>query len=387
MKIGMMGFEFNSPNKGCEALTYAILNILKKIIVDNEETVILNFSGSGLGNIPDYFPEFIFVEVKPKIKDLKFEYIRKVSQCDFILDVSMGDSFSDIYGVKKLNTLMRHKKIAELFGKKYILLPQTYGPFEHLDCEKKAIQILKNANKIYCRDEISQKLIYEKYKIEQTELVSDMAFVLPYDKNLFPIDSKNRIKVGINVSGLLYKGGLSSKNQINLKLDYKTFINDLINYFTEQNNYEIHLIPHVIDLTENAPDDDYRISELLQNNFREKVVLAPKFKNPIEAKSYISHMDLFIGSRMHSTIAAFSTGVITIPLSYSRKFEGLFNSLSYNFLINGKEDDSNTAMNKIKTFISDTSELKKSQKNAYKLIEENNEKFINSLRKIMIMEG
>ena len=31
-------------------------------------------------------------------------------------------------------------------------------------------------------------------------------------------------------------------------------------------------------------------------------VLAPDFKNPIEAKSYISNMDVFIGARMHSTI-------------------------------------------------------------------------------------
>jgi polysaccharide pyruvyl transferase WcaK-like protein len=44
-------------------------------------------------------------------------------------------------------------------------------------------------------------------------------------------------------------------------------------------------------------------------------------------------MDVFVGARMHATIAAFSSGVPTIPIAYSRKFEGLFGSLGYNHVI------------------------------------------------------
>ena len=53
----------------------------------------------------------------------------------------------------------------------------------------------------------------------------------------------------------------------------------------------------------------------------------------MEAKNTIAQMDVFVGARMHATIAAFSSGVPTIPIAYSRKFEGLFGSLGYNHVI------------------------------------------------------
>lgn len=33
MKIGLLGFEFDSPNKGCEALGYSFVSLIKKIIL------------------------------------------------------------------------------------------------------------------------------------------------------------------------------------------------------------------------------------------------------------------------------------------------------------------------------------------------------------------
>ena len=38
---------------------------------------------------------------------------------------------------------------------------------------------------------------------------------------------------------------------------------------------------------------------------------------------------------MHATIAAFSTGVITIPFAYSRKFKGLYDDIGYPHYIDG----------------------------------------------------
>jgi polysaccharide pyruvyl transferase WcaK-like protein len=39
---------------------------------------------------------------------------------------------------------------------------------------------------------------------------------------------------------------------------------------------------------------------------------------------------------MHACIAAFSTGVAVVPLAYSRKFNGLFESLGYSVIADGK---------------------------------------------------
>ena len=39
---------------------------------------------------------------------------------------------------------------------------------------------------------------------------------------------------------------------------------------------------------------------------------------------------------MHATIAAFSSGVPVIPVAYSRKFQGLFGSLGYDWVVDAK---------------------------------------------------
>ena len=45
---------------------------------------------------------------------------------------------------------------------------------------------------------------------------------------------------------------------------------------------------------------------------------------------------------MHSTIAAFSSGVPVVPMSYSRKFTGLFNcTLDYDAVVDLKTETSN----------------------------------------------
>lgn len=90
-----------------------------------------------------------------------------------------------------------------------MLLPQTYGPFKYEGSADKAKKVLKKAIRIYCRDEMSQKLLEEKFSIFSSVLVSDMAFILPYDKALYSFSNKE--KIGINVSGLLYKGGFHKK--------------------------------------------------------------------------------------------------------------------------------------------------------------------------------
>ena len=88
-----------------------------------------------------------------------------------------------------------------------------------------------------------------------------------------------------------------------------------------------HLVGHV-NSDHNAIEDDYRVSEKLAAEFP-GVMVAPQFKDPIEAKNYIARMDFFCGSRMHACIAAFSSEVPVFPIAYSRKFIGVFGSLGY----------------------------------------------------------
>ena len=238
MKIGLLGFEFDSPNKGCEALGYSFVSLIKKNYPDKVEFYV--FTNDELGLFPEYFDDICFEKVPLKIKDFSFQMIKAMRKCDFIFDVTLGDSFSDIYSIDQCLSNIRFKFLAEIFGRKYILLPQTYGPFEDKKCRDRSIHILNHADYIFCRDKKSMEYIRALgIKSTHLQLTTDMAFALPYNEEKYTIDSNN-IKIGINVSGLLWKGGFERKNQFGLSFDYRQFIYDILTYFTDKVNAEVY---------------------------------------------------------------------------------------------------------------------------------------------------
>ncbi|MDF2588865.1 MAG: hypothetical protein K0S41_2706 [Anaerocolumna sp.] len=372
-----MGFEFSSPNKGCEALSYSFISFLCRIV--NEELTILNFTNFDMGKLKEKFPSVKFEQIRLKIKDPRFKMIRSFIKCDYVFDITMGDSFSDIYSKESCLIDIKFKKIANLFSKKYILMPQTYGPFTSEDICNKAKFVLRNAYSIMCRDETSQRYINDMFSVNNSVLTTDIAFLLPYDISTYLIDSDNS-KLGINVSGLLWKGGFDNANQFGLKFSYKEYIEYIIGYYTNE-NFEIHLIPHVIDLSETAHDDDYNICCYLNKKYP-NTILAPAFQTPIEAKSYIANMDCFIGARMHSTIAAFSAGVATIPFSYSRKFEGLYESLQYPYVIHSTLDSLEECIEKTRKYVSMAHVLKDDVQNRGVIINEKIRVFCDEILRI-----
>ena len=86
---------------------------------------------------------------------------------------------------------------------------------------------------------------------------------------------------------------------------------------------------------------------------------------------------------MHATIASFSSGVVTIPISYSRKFEGLFNSLNYEYVINGREETTESAYFKILQYIEEFEKLRSAQEKSMGIIKERNYSFSNSIRNVL----
>src|SRR5690606_27616552 len=124
-----------------------------------------------------------------------------------------------------------------------ILIPQTIGPFNNPQREKEAISIMKKLKLVLSRDKRSYDYTSKFLPKEMIRELIDVAFYMPFEKKEF---KSEKIKVGINVSGLLWNGGYTGKNQFNMKTDYRKLIIDIIDYFVSKPNIEIHLIPHVI---------------------------------------------------------------------------------------------------------------------------------------------
>ncbi len=362
MRIGLFGFDFVSSNKGCLALTYTFLTMVEKIVEKEENIDVINFSyNNSIGNIEDFFPNMRFSLCHIKLKNIKSlrNMKKKIKECDLFFDGTFGDGFSDIYG-KKWNVVTDTiKQMVINQNVPLVLLPQTYGPFSSKFLEKWAVNIIKKSKLVYTRDNISAEYIKSISNID-IKLASDMAFKLPYDKTKYTIDNK-KINIGINVSSLLWDSEWSKQNHFGLTVDYKEFHTTVIDYLIKnKNKYDIHIIPHVINLKEpNHRENDYRICNKLKEVYGDDIIIAPPFDNPVEAKSYISNMDIFIGSRMHATIASLSSNVATIPFSYSRKFEGLFGNIDYPYIISAKTITTQKAIENTINWINDYKTLEK----------------------------
>lgn len=376
MKINIIlaNAPINNGNRGCVALSITSIFLLDEIFNKYNVDYQLYLCDSGfpthktnkykiLNKEIEYktcgysFDGFTKENIKCFLKKEFKENIRIFKSADFILDIGQGDSFSDIYGIPRFKSINRIHKVAQLYKKKYCLLPQTIGPFKDDNIRKTANQSIQKSSLVMARDAQSLKYVLGNVPSQKNvDEYIDVAFFMPYQKKQF--DSQF-IHVGLNVSALLWNGGYTKKNQFNLTVNYQQLIYKIIEYFLTLQNVKLHLIPHVV-LGEKNIENDYEVSFSIYEKYNHpNLVLSEFFLGPIEAKNYIAGMDFFMGARMHSTIAAFSSGVPVVPMAYSRKFNGLFvDTLSYPHLADMKKDNNSAILQLIQESFSNRETLK-----------------------------
>lgn len=374
MNIILANCPVNNGNRGCVALSLSTMYVIDKLL--NEKNIPHTFflPQSGFEKIGDYSLKIGSVELKFKaISDISFSTPIKIlynivkhkqyfearnvyKKADYILDIGQGDSFADIYGKDRFDWIYSQYKLGQKFKIPYCILPQTIGPFNDPIIKKSAIKGIDYAKCIMVRDKQSYDFVKQLLPNKEIYEIIDVAFFMPYQKKIF---DSSYIHVGLNISGLLWHGGYTCNNQFALKVNYKSLIRSIIQYFLSLDRVKVHLISHVVS-GERTLENDYAVSYDLYEEFNNSnLVLAPLFLDPIIAKNYIAGMDFFMGARMHATIAAFSSDVPVFPMAYSRKFNGLFiDTLEYEYLGDMKSQDNNILLSEIKLAFENRLELK-----------------------------
>lgn len=258
-----------------------------------------------------------------------------------ILDISGGDSFSDLYGMKRFNSIVLPKLIAIENKIPLILLPQTYGPFSSSKTLEIAKYIVSNAKMCFARDERSfdylKDLLGSNYNPEQHISGVDMAFALNISKptDLDPDLEKwintNSSLIGFNISGLIYFAPDQAKNQYGFRANYKDSVLGFINRILDNTDRKVLLIPHVgsysaKSLYENDHAAADEIFKLIDTKYQDRIRVLKGAFDSSQIKYVISKLDWFCGTRMHSTIAALSSGVPAATIAYSDKAKGVFES-------------------------------------------------------------
>lgn len=245
---------------------------------------------------------------------------------DCIIDIGAGDSFTDIYGAKRFAFMFLSKALAVAAGRQLVLAPQTIGPFESAASRRLAGWALAKAHKVVVRDALSGALAGRIAPRAQVLQAVDVAFALPYTDRRAERNGGTR-RVGVNVSGLLFEQARSGRNRFGLSYDYRALSERLIEWLIGRGDCEVLLFTHATSTSDPGDDDDHVCEELARQFPRATRV--PNFTDASMAKSFVSSLDFVYAARMHACIAALSSRTPVVPISYSRKFAGLFGTLGY----------------------------------------------------------
>lgn len=286
-----------------------------------------------------------------------------IRSADAILDISGGDSFSDLYGLARFKTAVAPKRVALSAGVPLVLLPQTYGPFQTEAVRAEAAMVVRGAASAWARDvdsfERLRELLGDEFDSERHRLGVDVAFALrpqvPAEGWSQPLRSwllkgRDRPLVGLNVSGLVYFSP-DPVRQFGIRLDYPKLMARLVERLLERTDARVVLIPHVLGRG-GFESDENAAAELRAQaaGHAGRVEVAPDTVTAGQVKALISALDWFCGTRMHACIAALSSGVPTAGVAYSLKARGVFESVGQaSQVVDARADDADDALERLWT--------------------------------------
>ena len=366
--IAVMGTPVNCGNRGVLALGASIINLCSQASPDSEVVLLLDnlASQSALFRVENQLRAIPIVHCRlsPRccpqhhliwivLMSLLYRWvpitgvraaiarstpwIKTVGEADFIGDIRGGDSFSDLYGMNRFLVGFLMVWTVLLVKGSIVQFPQTYGPYKSPLARWLARYILKRSSIIIARDLQSQQIAQGLVGPQKRVLLSpDVAFSLsavqPKHIELDPplAGSVPTGVIGLNVNGLMAHGGYTRNNMFGLMLDYATFLPVLVRSLLAEHPGELWLIPHTYAPQGDVESDNeaaQKLRDSLPRDLRRRVRLVTAEYDQHELKGIIGQCDFFIGSRMHSCIAALSQGVPCVGVAYSRKFAGVFESV------------------------------------------------------------
>lgn len=265
--------------------------------------------------------------------------LRELVEQDAALSIAGGDSFSDIYGLRVLVDVCLPQVLALLMRRRLIQLPQTIGPFSTRIGRWMGSQILRRSAVILSRDlesiEQLKGLPGGPALAERASFCWDVGFLVePAKGQPVAVEGLDVEKadsgplVGLNVSGLLHRGGLRGEDEFHCREAYQELCVRMIHSFVEQLGARVVLIPHVHG--ESLSKDTWICRKLYEESsvrWPGRVGFAKGRYSTAEIKPLLGRCDLVVAGRMHACIGALSMGTPAVGVAYSRKSKGVFESL------------------------------------------------------------
>ena len=320
----------NQKNKGNAALVKTTIEIIKKVIRDPEfylmgpnedfldkHRIIENPTyGMSLRSPQSIIKSFltllkIIIWKGFKMKFRKDDFLWYMQESDIVIN-SGGDHLSGEYGRASIITLT-NLLYALLLDKPIVLFSESLGYHKSLIVKRLLDYVLERSDLILLRESESYQYVQEHIRTKNYYLTADPAFIL--DSSKTNIEKFDRPIIGFNINPLL--------SQFADKIDILRISTKAIEKISKMLGGTLLLIPHVY-----GKDSDLKILSQIYNHLSlDNIFLIEDEYEPEELKFIIGNCDLFIGARMHATIAATSMFVPTVGIAYSHKMHGIIGEM------------------------------------------------------------
>ncbi|MBX0333242.1 polysaccharide pyruvyl transferase family protein [Pontibacter sp. HSC-14F20] len=317
MNIELRGVGF--VNKGAELMLYSILDAFK----DNKAQFVMEINtGSTKGKL-----ENLNIYTKPRLykRGLNLNKFLPIPQAvtskfgvilennvDVILDGS-GFVFGDKWGVSKANNrLIDYIDYWKRQGKKIILLPQAFGPFENSELRSRLIKIIELADLIFARDPLSFEYITNVKASENIHLMPDFTNLV---EGIIPADFDSNL----NQIAIIPNSKLVETSTLQLD-EYINLLKNIISSLQIRKEKPFFLIHEGI--------GDLQIANKVNALLLNKVNIIDN-KNALEIKGIIGASKATITSRFHGLVSSLTQAVPTLTIGWSHKYEMLLQDYNY----------------------------------------------------------
>ena len=258
------------------------------------------------------------------------EEMRHYAKADLIVDLS-GDMLTEDYGPHVALSHFYPILLANAMGKRVFLCAQSIGPFKYT--KRLASYILNHAGAVTVRDQVSLDYLQSiGVTPRRLGLTADVAFLMePEDvaigrDRLLQLIGEDCVGpvLGVSLSFLIEKH-YRRKCPVAHQESFVELMARSLDAWVEHYEGVVVFFAHVTG--PGAQKDDREACKCVAQKMKHSAFVLEEDLSPAAIKGTIRHCDLFLGARMHANIAALSSFVPTIALSYSHKTPGIMNQL------------------------------------------------------------
>lgn len=360
-------------NRGDEA---AVCAVLDELVIRSDVNISVQIKAIDVQQF-NYHDNVRLVPIFPRLHDLpelllgtiskgKFvwskngkNFFNNLMNADIVVHAPGGPSIGDIYSISEITYLATYLSII-YFKKKIFFYAPSMGPFNKKIRNPIRRKILKYADVIVLREEISKLYLDKLIPNNKAVVTLDAAFQSKIDKEanerklLKYVELKNFIDSDIKIIGMtitdLSWHPIYSKNEDLVKritLEIRKIIDLLI-----EKGYRVLLIPQLFGEANDS---------LFMNKFSNEDCMVMSDEYDAYFQQYIiGKMHALIGMRYHSNIFSAKMGVPFISISYEQKMKGFIENINYGkYCIDIETFSANEVIEKFNDLIKNYDEVKK----------------------------